>query len=328
MGHALCRSWHGRVRYAGRENASAVPDEDSPADIPLHAGRGHGHWLGRWPSATDVRQGMGSARRMRVGSADYPPTDPSWSLVRRTPDGDVADVQDTWPDDPTVQGQLAIELGPDPAECVELLVTGVGVDRGDDASLANRMNADQGITDGERLTGKLGLDVRRHSGENDVGSQPADAVAKALHCAVCGYEEVQNIESLRRGIGYESSIGATMCADDLRGLRRVPSVTVHHRSAIRSGGDRNGEQAMSGAAGEGPSSTGNVDDAITLDAVWSQEDRLHRLAPERLDRVTPEFRDPGVSHDFLPHGRDRQQSSDAMLRYPASDGGQALLRSG
>jgi hypothetical protein len=102
---------------------------------------------------------------MRVRSTDYPPTDPTWSLQCRQREraGAVADLQDSRAHDPTVQGQPAIKLGPDATEGVEILDSAVRVDRGDDAPLADRMNADDSVADGESVTGKFRFDVRWHT---------------------------------------------------------------------------------------------------------------------------------------------------------------------
>jgi len=62
-------------------------------------------------------------------------------------------------DDPAVERQVAAERVPDPAEDLQVLLAGVGINRGNDAAEALRVHADQGIADGQRLTwpGRLGL---------------------------------------------------------------------------------------------------------------------------------------------------------------------------
>ena len=123
---------------------------------------------------------------MQVGRADNPPADPV-GAARRWDDPDrVIDTNEAGPDYPTIQRECPAEDVPDAAEHVEVLFAGIGVDRGDDASLPPRVHTDQGITDGKSLPGKVRFEFGRHSGENEIGPQSSDVVAEQGDRAVGG----------------------------------------------------------------------------------------------------------------------------------------------
>jgi len=179
----------------------------------------------------------------------------------------IADVDDAWTDHPRVQGDLATEHGANSAQDIEVLLSVVGIDGGDDAPLPHRVKANDCGADGERLPGQPWLYRRGNSGHDEVGAQPADIHAEAAYGAVRSDEQVQDVETLGRGVGDQPRIRARSAAYDVSRLGRVPSVTVHQRHSIRTGGSPQTEQVMPGPPGEQTAPTGDMDDPVSFDSV-------------------------------------------------------------
>ena len=114
---------------------------------------------------------------VEVGGADDPTADARWILVG----GDELDgfslMDRAGPDDPTVQCEFAAELLPDAAEHLDVALAGVGVDGRDHAAPAQRVDADEHVTDGQGAAGPRRFGVGGHPGDEQVGAEPADVVA-------------------------------------------------------------------------------------------------------------------------------------------------------
>jgi hypothetical protein len=155
----------------------------------------------------------------------------------------------------------------DPPQHVKVLCSVIGIDRGDDAALSHRVQADECVTDGESLTGEPRLELGRHPGQRDVGTQPADIHPQAVDRAVRGDEQVQDVEALGGGVGNQPGIWTRPRADDLSRLRRVPPVTFHRRGSVRAGAGLQVEKVVPGPAGEEATPPRDVDDAVSSDTL-------------------------------------------------------------
>ena len=125
----------------------------------------------------------------------------------------------------------------------------------------------EGITDHERLPGKVGFQFRRHSGEDEIGPQSSDVVTEQGDRTVGGHQQVQDVEPFGGLVRDEPCLRAGMELDDLPGTNGIPGVTVNQRRAVGPGDGRDGEQPVSGAPGERSSWAGDVDDPIAVHAV-------------------------------------------------------------
>ena len=172
---------------------------------------------------------------MGIGCADDPPADPGESAARWDDADGVVDVNRAGPDHPAIQCELPAEEVSDATENVEVLLTGIRVDRGDDASLPPGVHTDEGVTDRKGLPGKVGFEFRRHSGENKIGPQSSDVVAEQVDRTVGGHQQVQDVEPFGGGVRYELRLRAGMVLDDPPGRSGVPAMTLNRRRAVRSG---------------------------------------------------------------------------------------------
>ena len=170
-------------------------------------------------------------------------------------------------DHPCVQPEPATEGVPAASEDGEALAAIVGIDRGDDASLSHRVNAEHCGTDGKCLTREPRLELGGNPGEEDVGTQPPHAHSEPLDGAIGGHHQAQDVESFGRGIGDEAGFRPRTVTYHFHGVGGLSRVTVDGRQPVRAGGRRQGEETGAGPAGEGATRAGDVDETVAPDAV-------------------------------------------------------------
>ena len=129
-------------------------------------------------------------------------------------------MDDTAPDDPAVESEFTPEGVSDVAVHIGVDFAGVGVDGGDDAPLAERVDTDECVADGERLARPGGFGVGGDARNQEVRTKPSDVVAEGIDGSVGGDEEVENIEPLGPVISRELGVLTRAALDDFFGLDR------------------------------------------------------------------------------------------------------------
>jgi hypothetical protein len=80
-----------------------------------------------------------------------------------------------------------------------------------------------------------GLGVGVYAGEEQVGPQSTEVVAKPLYGAVGGDEEVQDVEALGTEVARQLGVGSGGCDYQVAGGRGVPQVVEQPWDTIGSG---------------------------------------------------------------------------------------------
>lgn len=98
-----------------------------------------------------------------IGRADNPTAKVSGLLLQGNQPCLITNAHRARSDDPGVERKLSTEHGVDPTKHIHVLLAGVWVDRGDDTASTDRVDANQGLTNGDGLARHRGLHVRRHT---------------------------------------------------------------------------------------------------------------------------------------------------------------------
>src|SRR5947207_3146683 len=187
---------------------------------------------------------------------------------------------------------VARALHPDPAEHVDVLLQGIGVERGHDAALPQILHADDHIADLELPALPRALGQPLDAGDHDVRAQASPIGGERLDRAVRRDEEREHVESLHPVVAHQPR-ACPHCGDDvLRDLRSAPRPPVDQRLPVRAQGRAVAEQPRSRARCDDTSvRAAHVYDAVTHDPVGADLRPGQALGRHRLHRIAPQLSD-------------------------------------
>src|SRR5213594_4459390 len=131
--------------------------------------------------------------------------------------------------DIAVEREAPVELPLDPAQHADVLLEGIGVERGHDAALPQILHADDHIADLELPALPRALGQPLDAGDHDVRAQASPIGGERLDRAVRRDEEREHVESLHPVVAHQPR-ACPHCGDDvLRDLRSAPRPPVDQR---------------------------------------------------------------------------------------------------
>ena len=235
--------------------------------------------------------------------------------------GAVTDADGSGSDDPAVECQLAVEAVPDAAEDVRVVLRSVRIDGGHDTTLTHRVDADEGVADGQCLTRPASFGVTGDAGEEEVGPQSTDVVAERVDCAVGGDEQVEHVEPLGSVIGGEPRVGTGVASDDGGGGWGVPRFPGDAGMPSRPVLDGMATSACLVRPVSGPCFAADVDDSVAADAVDVEASVVERFTAEGLHGIAPQTLTRAWIVPWLLDGQDVVSSLRAAVLFGLPLGG-------